>query len=96
VLKTVVCTLGQPGVQVFLATSGRRVQEVPGQPYARRWVTRYSGVLDQLRGDASGPPLTVVCTLGQQGDQVFLASSGGRVQEGPGQQNALRWVNWWR
>jgi hypothetical protein len=41
-----------PCIQVFLISSGGRVQEGPGQQCAQRRVIMYSGVLDQLRGDA--------------------------------------------
>jgi hypothetical protein len=35
-----------------------------------RWAMRYSGVLDQLRGDASGPAMTMI----RWGSQVFMYS----------------------
>jgi hypothetical protein len=61
---TVVSTLGQPGIQVFLASSGGRVRGDPGQYWAQRWVFGYSGGLHQLIGDDGGP-------IWQECSQVF-------------------------
>jgi hypothetical protein len=88
---TVVCTLGQPGIQVFLASSGRSraavYTEMRHQAESGNEVLRYRAPARKnwLRAaHYTGVQLLHPCI------QVFLTCSIGRVQAGQGQHRALR------